>query len=40
MEIKKERCKALCKDGTKCLNKAKYNGYCKKHDKFEINVRR
>lgn len=24
-------CNAACRDGTSCLNKARYEGYCSKH---------
>lgn len=30
-----QRCQALCRDGTKCLNRAKYRGYCWKHQEIK-----
>ena len=32
MNIDSRLCQALCRDETGCLNKAKYNGYCSKHN--------
>ncbi|MBI4980495.1 hypothetical protein HZC30_02965 [Candidatus Woesearchaeota archaeon] len=29
-------CCGLCRDGTNCLNKAKYNGYCRWHKKIPV----
>jgi hypothetical protein len=38
MEFKenKELCQAKCRDGTECLNKARYGEYCWRHRKQVI----
>lgn len=36
MNLKKESCRALCRDETECLNKAKYDGYCSKHNNCAV----
>ncbi len=32
----KVQCKGICRDGTNCLNRAKYNGYCRWHKKIPV----